>query len=62
MARSNREYIKCSCGNWAIIERAEDKNYRDRIKCPHCGNITVADNIPLGKYAERKGAEDDDQG
>lgn len=59
MARSNREYVKCSCGNWAVIERAEDKNHRDRIRCPHCGNITVADNIPLGRYAERKGAEDD---
>ena len=54
MARSNREYVECSCGGWAIIERAEDKQYRDRIRCPRCGRITVMDNIPQGRYAELK--------
>ncbi len=58
--RSTREYVKCPCGGWAIIERAEDKNHRDRIRCPHCGNITVADNIPLGRCLRLKEAQDDE--
>ena len=50
--RSAREYVKCSCGGWAVIERAEDKQHRDRIKCSNCGCITVMDNIPSGIKAE----------
>lgn len=50
--RSAREYVKCSCGGWAVIERAEDKQHRDRIKCSKCGCITIMDNIPLGIKAE----------
>ena len=57
--RSNREYIKCSCGGLAWIERAEEKGYRDRIHCPKCGRITVQDNIPLGIRVELKEREDD---
>ena len=37
------EYAKCSCGKLAVVERAEDKKHRDRLICPHCGGITVAD-------------------
>lgn len=50
--RSVREYVKCSCGGWAVIERAEDKQHRDRIKCSRCGGITVMDNIPAGVRVE----------
>lgn len=38
------EYVKCSCGGWARIERAEDRQHRDRIICARCGRITVVDN------------------
>ena len=57
--RSTREYVKCSCGNWAVIERAEDKQHRDRIKCSRCGSITVMDNISAGRRVELKEDEDD---
>ena len=50
--RSTREYVKCSCGGLAWIERAEDKQHRDRIKCSRCGGITVMDNIPAGVRVE----------
>lgn len=50
--RSTREYVKCPCGGWAVIERSEDKQHRDRIKCSRCGGITVMDNIPAGVRVE----------
>ena len=68
--RSNREYIKCSCGGWARIVRAEDKQHRDKIVCAQCGRITVQDNIPMGIHVElvsdmnvgrKKEAQDDDE-
>ena len=59
--RSTREYIKCSCGGLAWIERAEERGYRDRIHCSKCGRITVMDNIPAGRRVELKEDEDDDQ-
>ena len=40
---NNIEYAKCSCGKLAVIERAEDKQHRDRLICPHCGGVTVSD-------------------
>ena len=54
------EYVRCSCGYWARIERAEDRQHRDRIICSKCGRITVVDNIPLGIRVELKKSEDDD--
>lgn len=43
--KSVHEYVQCSCGAWARIERAQDKQHRDRIICSRCGSITVADNV-----------------
>jgi transcription initiation factor TFIIIB Brf1 subunit/transcription initiation factor TFIIB len=59
MMRSTREYVKCSCGGWAVIERAEDKQHRDRIVCASCGRVTIDDNIPEGRRVELKEGEDD---
>ena len=53
------EYVKCSCGGWARIERAEDRQHRDRIICARCGRITVMDNIPQGVQLRLKEGEDD---
>ena len=39
------EYVQCSCGAWARIERAEDRQHRDRIICARCGRVTVEDNV-----------------
>lgn len=50
--RSYSEYIECSCGAWARIVRAEDKQHRDKIICASCGRITVQDNIPMGIHVE----------
>jgi hypothetical protein len=58
--RSNKEYVPCSCGGLAWIERAEERGYRDRIHCPKCGRITVMDNIPMGIHVELKEGKDDD--
>ena len=60
--RSTREYVKCSCGGWAVIERAEDRQHRDRIICARCGRITVVDNIPQGVQLRLKEVEDDGKG
>ena len=57
--RSTREYVKCSCGGWAVIERAEDRQHRDRIICARCGRITVVDNIPQGVQLRLKEVQDD---
>ena len=57
--RSTREYVKCSCGGWAVIERAEDRAYRDKIRCYKCGCVTVMDNIPEGVHVELKESVDD---
>lgn len=59
--RSTREYVKCPCGGWAVIERSEDKQHRDRIVCATCGRVTIADNIPEGRRVELREGEDDDQ-
>jgi ribosomal protein L34E len=58
--RSVREYVKCSCGGWARIVRAEDRQHRDKIVCAQCGRVTIADNIPAGRRVELKEDEDDD--
>jgi len=58
--RSYNEYQPCSCGGWARIIRAEDKQHRDRIVCAKCGRVTIADNIPEGRRVELKEDEDDD--
>lgn len=58
--RSVREYVKCPCGGWAVIERSEDKQHRDRIKCSRCGGITVMDNIPAGVRVELREEKDDE--
>ena len=58
--RSYGEYIQCSCGAWAKIVRAEDKQHRDKIVCASCGRVTIDDNIPAGRRAELKEGEDDD--
>lgn len=58
--RSYSEYMPCSCGGWARIIRAEDKQHRDRIVCAKCGRVTIADNIPEGRRVELKEGEDDD--
>jgi transcription initiation factor TFIIIB Brf1 subunit/transcription initiation factor TFIIB len=50
--RSYSEYIECSCGAWARIVRAEDKQHRDKIVCAKCGRVTVMDNIPMGIHVE----------
>ena len=39
------EYVPCSCGAWARVERAEDRQHRDRIICARCGRVTVEDNV-----------------
>ena len=52
------EYVRCSCGGWARIERAEDRQHRDRIICSKCGGIVVMDNIPKGYFLRLK--EDDE--
>lgn len=57
--RSVREYVKCSCGGWAVIERSEDKLHRDKIVCAKCGRVTIADNIPEGRRVEIKEDEED---
>lgn len=59
--RSVREYVKCSCGAWARIVRAEDRQHRDKIICAQCGRVTIADNIPEGSRVELKEDEEDDQ-
>ena len=56
--RSTREYVKCSCGGWAVIERAEDRQHRDRIICARCGRITVADNV-VGVQLRLKEVQDE---
>ena len=43
--RSYGEYIECSCGAWARIIRAEDKQHRDKIVCAKCGRVTIAEHI-----------------
>lgn len=53
------EYVKCPCGGWARIQRAEDRQHRDRIICARCGRITVVDNIPAGVRLELKEVKDD---
>ena len=67
--RSYCEYIECSCGAWARIIRAEDRQHRDKIVCASCGRVTVMDNIPLGIHVElasdidvtrKEEAQDDD--
>lgn len=58
--RSYGEYVECSCGSWARIVRAEDRQHRDRIVCAKCGRVTIADNIPLGRRIELVGDSDDD--
>jgi transcription initiation factor TFIIIB Brf1 subunit/transcription initiation factor TFIIB len=58
--RSYNEYLPCSCGAWARIIRAEDKQHRDRIVCAKCGRVTIDDNIPIGRKVEIKEDEDDD--
>ena len=52
--RSYSEYIECSCGAWARIVRAEDKQHRDMIVCAQCGRVTIDDNIPEGRRVELK--------
>ena len=68
--RSYSEYIECSCGAWARIVRAEDRQHRDRIVCASCGRVTIDDNIPPGRRVElagdidvgrKKEAQDDDE-
>lgn len=56
--RSTKEYVKCACGGWAVIERAEDKSHRDRILCSRCGGVTVTDNVPEGVRMRVKEGED----
>jgi hypothetical protein len=67
--RSYSEYIECSCGGWAQIIRAEDRQHRDKIVCAQCGRVTIDDNIPAGVRVElasdmnvscKKEGEDDD--
>ena len=59
--RSYGEYIECSCGAWARIIRAEDRQHRDKIICASCGRVTIADNIPEGRRVELKeDGEDED--
>jgi len=53
------EYVKCSCGSWARIERAEDRQHRDRIICARCGRITVVDNA-VGVQLRVKESDGDD--
>ena len=50
--RSYGEYVECSCGGWARIIRAEDKQHRDKIVCAQGGRVTVMDNIPAGVRVE----------
>lgn len=59
--RSYGEYIQCSCGAWARIIRAEDRQHRDKIVCVSCGRVTIDDNIPIGRKVEIKESEDDDE-
>lgn len=66
--RSYCEYMPCSCGGWARIVRAEDRQHRDKIVCANCGRVTIADNIPAGRRVElasdmnvgRREGEDDE--
>ena len=58
--RSYGEYIQCSCGAWAKIVRAEDKQHRDKIICASCGRVTIDDNISIGRKVEIKESEDND--
>lgn len=58
--RSYNEYLPCSCGAWARIIRAQDRQHRDMIVCAKCGCITIDDNIPEGHRVELKEGEDDD--
>ena len=53
--RSYGEYVECSCGGWARIIRAEDRQHRDKIVCAQCGRVTIADNIPAGRRVELVG-------
>lgn len=57
--RSTREYTPCSCGAWARIVRAEDRQHRDKIVCAQCGSVTIADNIPEGRRVELKEDKED---
>ena len=59
--RSYSEYIECSCGAWARIIRAEDRQHRDMIIRAQCGRIMIDDNIPIGRKVEIKESEDDDE-
>lgn len=59
--RSQGEYLPCSCGHYARIVRAEDKQHRDRIVCYYCGRVIIADNIPAGVHLEVKESEDEKQ-
>jgi transcription initiation factor TFIIIB Brf1 subunit/transcription initiation factor TFIIB len=58
--RSYNEYLPCSCGAWARIVRAEDRQHRDKIVCAKCGRVTIDDNIPEGRRVELKEDEDND--
>lgn len=57
--RSYSEYMPCSCGAWARIVRAEDRQHRDKLICAQCGRVTIADNIPAGRRVELKEDEGD---
>jgi hypothetical protein len=57
--RSYGEYMPCSCGAWARIVRAIDRQHRDMIICATCGRVTIDDNIPAGRRVELKEGEDD---
>lgn len=59
--RTISEYVPCPCGHYARIERAEDKQHRDRIICAKCGRVTIDDNIPAGVHVELKEDEDDEK-
>ena len=52
------EYVRCSCGYWARIERAEDRQHRDRIICSNCGRITITDDAE-GVQLRLKEAQED---
>jgi transcription initiation factor TFIIIB Brf1 subunit/transcription initiation factor TFIIB len=58
--RSYSEYVECSCGAWARIIRAEDKQHRDKMVCAQCGRVTIDDNIPAGRRVELREDEDDE--
>ena len=51
--RSYSEYVQCSCGHYARIVWAEDRQHRDKVVCPFCGRVTVKDN-PMGTRLDVK--------